>query len=60
MSFTGVLIEFDPVMYIVTEGGSGMFRIVKRGQSEIPVSVSLSTGQPSDTASGMLRRMGHV
>ena len=54
---TAVLIEFDPVMYTVTEGGSGMFRIVLRGQSSVPVSVSLSTGQSSDTASGMLWSM---
>ena len=54
---TALLIEFNPVMYTVTEGGSGMFQIVKRGQAAVPVSVSLSTGQPSDTASGMLWSM---
>ena len=31
-----------------------MFRIVKQGQAAAPVSVSLSTGQLSDTASGTL------
>ena len=39
----GVVINFDPVTYAVTEGGSTMLRIVRVGDADIPVSVSVST-----------------
>ena len=39
----GVTINFDPVTYTVTEGGSTMLRIVRVGDADIPVSVSVST-----------------
>ena len=37
------MIQFDPVTYSVTEGGSTMLRIVKIGNADIPVSVDIST-----------------
>ena len=37
------MIQFDPVTYSVTEGGSTMLRIVKVGNADIPVSVNIST-----------------
>jgi len=37
------VIQFDPVTYSVTEGGSTMLRIVKIGNADNPVSVSIST-----------------
>ena len=37
------MIIFDPVTYTVTEGSSTMLRIVRVGDADIPVSVSVST-----------------
>jgi len=37
------VIQFDPVTYTVTEGGSTMLRIVKIGNATIPISVNIST-----------------
>jgi len=37
------VIQFDPVTYSVTEGGSTMLRIVRIGNADIPVSVNIST-----------------
>ena len=38
----GVVIQFDPVTYTVPEGGSTMLRIVRVGNADIPVSVTIS------------------
>ena len=56
---TALSIQFDPVIYTVTEGASGMLRLVIIGQAGAPVSVSLSTGQRLDTASGALWSMAY-
>jgi len=37
------MIQFDPVTYTVTEGGSTMLRIVRVGNADVPVSVNIST-----------------
>ena len=37
------MIQFDPVTYTVTEGGSTMLRIVRVGDADIPVSANVST-----------------
>ena len=39
----GIVIQFDPVMYTVTEGVSTMLRIVRVGNPDIPVSITIST-----------------
>ena len=51
---SALLIEFSPVLYNVTRGNSGTLRIFKRGQTDYPVTVFLSTGLPTDTAIGII------
>ncbi len=50
---TGVIIEFDPVSYGVSEGSPGELVVVVRGESAVPISVDISTRDGTATGEGV-------